>query len=407
VDVLILDAEALDRALLVAAAGFVLIALVAVIGRTRRMRQIRRVASFQRELHAYRDSPPGPRGEGFSRLARQLTATDFQELEFRGLPEDLAPTVAQALRARAGAERIRRLAAGESAASVWTRAAALEILVSSGDEHRYSALEQCLRSESPSLARSAVRLLMRTNDRPAAEILVTALRDGVLAPSRVAAAFDRMQTPRADLLEVLLDGERPAARFWGARLAGRLAAREWAAKVRALAKDDDPLVRRAAAETLGIIGDPPDRSLLLALFHDPVPMVRVHAARASAAVANEAVADALTELLADREWIVRAAARDALRSMNGLGTAAVVRTLWHPDRFAANNAAEVLHRTGAAAQAARRVLQGAGATADLVAILARYVAVGGAHLRDALLDPFEERARGLLLSRIRAADRPD
>ena len=115
----------------------------------------------------------------------------------------------------------------------------------------------------------------------------------------------------------------------------------------------------------------------------------------------------LTELLADREWIVRAAARDALRSTNGIGTAAVVRTLWHPDRFAANNAAEVLHLTGAAAQAARRVLQGAGASADLVAILARYVAVGGAHLHDALLEPFEERARGLLLARIRDANRPD
>jgi HEAT repeat protein len=406
VDVLILNAEALDRALLVAATGFVLFALIAVVGRTRRARRIRRVASFQRELHAYKGSSAAAEGEAFNRLARRLTATEFQELDFRGLSPDVAPTVAAALRARAGAERLRRLAAGEDAASVWTRAAALDVLVSSGDDYRYSAMEQCLRSGVPSLARSALRLLMRTNDRLAAEILVVALREGSFAPSRVAAAFDRMQAPRADLLEVLLDDERPAARFWGARLAGRLAAQEWADKVRALAVDSDPLVRRAATETLGVIGDPSDLPLLLTLFRDSVPMVRLHAARASAAFANDAVADALSELLADREWIVRAAARDALRSMNGVGTAAVVRTLWHPDRFAANNAAEVLHRTGAAAQAARRVLQGAGATADLVAILARYVAVGGVHLRDALLEPFEEHARGVLLARIREGAPP-
>jgi hypothetical protein len=112
-------------------------------------------------------------------------------------------------------------------------------------------------------------------------------------------------------------------------------------------------------------------------------------------------------LLGDRKWIVRAAARDALRATNGIGTAAVVRTLWHPDAFAANNAAEVLHWTGASAKAARRVLEGAGATGDLVAILARFIAVGGIHLRDALLDPLDEPARGLLLARIRDANRPD
>ena len=404
---MILDAEALDRILLAVAAGWAIAALVALAGRTRRVRQIRRVASFQRELRAFRRSPDAPRGELLRRHARRLKAADFQELEFRGLPKDLAPAVAQALRARAGEARVRRLASGEGAANVWTRIAALEILVASGDDQMYPLLDRSLRSGSGSLATSAMRLLARLDDRPSAVILVTALRDGVFAPSRLASAFDRLLRPPADVLALLLDADQPAARFWGARLAGRIAARDWTPNVRALAVDADPIVRRAAVEALGVIGDPSDRPLLVARFRDPVPMVRVHAARASAVFANEAVADALTELLADREWIVRAAAREALRSINGLGTAAVVRTLWHPDRFAANNAAEVFHLTGAATQAARRVLQGASASADLVAILARFVAVGGAHLRDALLEPFEERARGLLLAHIRDADRPD
>ncbi len=404
---MILDADILDRILLLAAAGWALVTVIAVVVRTRRVRQMRRVASVQRELEAYRESPTGPSAE-FGRLARQLTITEFHELEFQNLPEELGATVAQALRARAGAERIRRLAAGEDNASVWTRIAALEVLVSSDlDDQMYALLDQSLRSGSRSLGTSAVRLLTRLNDRRAAVILVAALRDGVFAPSRLAAALDRMHNAPADALAPLLDGEQPAARFWGARLAGRLGAREWAARVRELASDADPLVRRAAVEALGIIGDSTDRELLLAHFADPAPMVRLHAARASAAFGNEAVADALTELLADREWMVRAAARDALRSMNGIGTAAVVRTLWHPDGFAANNAAEILHRTGAAAQAARRVLDGRGAAGDLIAILARFITVGGIHLRDALLDPLEEPARGLLLARIRDNNRRD
>ena len=96
---------------------------------------------------------------------------------------------------------------------------------------------------------------------------------------------------------------------------------------------------------LGIIGRTNgDRRLLTAC--NRMPMVRLHAARASVAFADPGVADALTKLLGDREWIVRAAARDALRSLGSLATSSVLRTLWQGDPFAANNAAEVLFLTG-------------------------------------------------------------
>jgi HEAT repeat protein len=136
-----------------------------------------------------------------------------------------------------------------------------------------------------------------------------------------------------------------------------------------------------------------------------VPFVRLHAARAAATFGNEVVADRLAELLSDREWMVRAAARDALHRLNGLGTAAVVRTLWHPDRFAANSAAEVLHRTGAATEAARRVLlHDANTVTHLAAILLRFFTVGGEYLRDAVLDRFREEEKVVLLDRLRGAD---
>jgi HEAT repeat protein len=404
---LLIAADVLDVALVAALAGWALVAAIAVIGRTRRRRRLGRIVRLERALYQLARAPFPQPPDRLRQLTGRLTPIELQELVRRGIPAPIASSLAKGLLARAGVERVRRVADGAEEHSVWTRDAAVEALAWAGDPHGYGALDRSLRSGSRRLAMSAVRLLARLDDRRAAAVLVTALRDRVCAPSRLAAAVDRMTVPRADLLGPLLAADSPAARFRGARLVGRLTAREWAPQVRELAGDGDPLVRRAAVETLGVFGDASDRVRLLAGFADPSPMVRVHAARAAVPFANETVADALTELLADREWIVRAAARDSLRRMAGVATAAAVRTLWHPDRFAANNAAEVLHRTGAATEAARRVLRGADAAADLVAILARYVAIGGAQFRDALLEALEEPDRRLLLARVRDAGRPE
>ena len=399
--------DALDAALLIALVGWVAAAGVAVIGRARRGRRRHRVADLARELRRFSSSSAPDTLERIRQRGRRLTPVEFQELVRRGIEPDVAATVAQAVIARAGNARMRRIADGRADADVWTRIAALQVLVSAGDPHRHAALDECLRSGSRLLAASAIRLLTRLDDPPAALVLAAALRDRVYAPSRLAAALDRMMVPRAGLLGPLLGAREADVRFWGVRLAGRIAAAEWAPAVRELIGDEDPLVRRAAVETLALIGDASDRPRLLARFADEAAMVRAHAARASVAFANEAVADTLTELLADREWIVRAAAREALQRLRGLGTAAVVRTLWHPDPFAANSAAEVLHRTGAAAEAARRAVHGAAASADLLAILGRFIAMGGAQLRDALLGVLEEPDRRLLLARVGDASRSE
>ena len=121
-------------------------------------------------------------------------------------------------------------------------------------------------------------------------------------------------------------------------------------------------------------------------------------------ISDEGVADALTELLADREWVVRAAAREALTRMGGAGTAAVVRTLWHPDAFAANSAAEIFYRSGAADEAARRALRNAGSAAVLDEILRRFLEVGNPHLREAFLERLHPGEQERLLHRLRRAE---
>jgi HEAT repeat protein len=77
-----------------------------------------------------------------------------------------------------------------------------------------------------------------------------------------------------------------------------------------------------------------------------VPYVRTHAARALGRLGAADHASVLVPLMADREWIVRAAAKHALASM-GPSVAGLMHTmLADPDRFARDGASEVLHELG-------------------------------------------------------------
>lgn len=323
--------------------------------------------------------------------ARQMTPGRFQDLVLAGVPPEAETTLADQICARSGDRQLRMIADGTLPAGIAARIAALQVLVSARRPDAYDALDRCLRSGERNLAAAAVRMLIRLDDRRAAEILIAALCDGAHPGSRLAAAIDRMSVARADLLAPLLDHPEAPPRFWGVRLAGRLRAAEWAARVRALTADADPLVRRAAVETLGVIGNQKDRVLLLTRFLDPVPMVRVHAARASAAFGSAPVADALAELLGDREWIVRAAAREALRRIGDPAAPALIRALSNDDAFAANSAAEVLFLTGAMATVARRLVRVPG-DREAIEIVRRFSRAAGPHLNRALreqLDPDE------------------
>jgi HEAT repeat protein len=76
----------------------------------------------------------------------------------------------------------------------------------------------------------------------------------------------------------------------------------------------DPLCRREAAITLGEIHDDSAIVALARALHDPVKDVRAAATAGLASVGRPAI-DALTEALADGNWIVRYRAAEALGSV--------------------------------------------------------------------------------------------
>ena len=285
-----------------------------------------------------------------------VSRTEFQELVLAGLSESAQVALAQELRTQGGDAALLALVSGERRGSIEERIEALQILVSGRHPEMYDVLAAALRSSQPELASIALRLLRALNDQSSANVLIGALDENAHAASRIAAALNRMTVDYGPLLGSLLQHDSPTVRFWALVLVGRTGTSQWMWTIRGMLTAREPQVRRAAVEAIGRLGSTEDRRLVLARFFDPSPMVRVHAARASVAFADVSVADALARLLSDREWVVRAAARDALRTMGTVATPAIIRTLWQGDPFAANNAAELLFLTGETVKLIREVI---------------------------------------------------
>jgi HEAT repeat protein len=361
--------------------------------------------AHERRLDAARDdlarSNPSLE-EHAQQVSRRIGTADFQQLALEGLPHAVEIALARQVSLRAGGDRIRRQADGGDGVGMWKRIAALQVLASSGTSDAYPALDRALRSGSAPLAAAAIRMLTTLSGREAAVVLIKAVRDGAYSRARLAAAIDRLPALRADLLAPLFESIEPQARFWGVRLAGRFQAREWTPAIRRLANDGSPLVRRAVVEALSALGDAADRDLLLARLVDPVPFVRAHAARASATFTDQDTVMALVNLLSDQHWIVRAAARRALRTIGTPAVDALVRTMWDTDGFAANSAAEVLYQTGTIAQLARRIIDAPMTAAEPMRSVHRYMAVAGPHLTHALLDRLSASERVALVRHLDA-----
>ena len=381
--------------LYVVSAVWVGMVLWTALDRYRHERQARRLADLKHRLH---ESAVGDTSS-LRKIADDISVAQLAAVLTDGLPPAMETAIARAMHEQR-AELLRR---AWNASSEWDRIAAVRILVAAGVEQRYEFLDKMLRSATPVLGAASIRILARIDDRRSAGLLIAALRDGVYSRSRIAAAIDMMSVSRADLLAPLFDASQPEVRFWAAKLAGRLNARQWLARVRRMAGDVDPLVRRAALEAIGVLGDESDQHLLLRSLTDRVPFVRAHGARACARFATRETADALVALLSDRHWIVRAAAREALQCIGAPAIPALVQALWHSDTFAANSAAEVLHRTGGAANVARQMLSDADAGKRQRPILARFLAVGGPYLQSAFLAQFNSRERRDLMNQLEPA----
>jgi hypothetical protein len=155
--------------------------------------------------------------------------------------------------------------------------------------------------------------------------------------------------PVAGLIVPLLTSTDPYDRYWGALLMRRYPdAPGLQRMLTVLTGDREPMVRRAAIETIGAIGFQGAAELVARLTGDLVPYVRPHAARALGRLGAVERAGVLLPLMGDREWIVRAAARQALESMGPVVAGLLTDLLTDHDRFARDGAAEVLQCLGVA-----------------------------------------------------------
>jgi HEAT repeat protein len=193
-------------------------------------------------------------------------------------------------------------------------------------------------------------MLGRIPDGRAAALLVDALRSGRHPRSRVATALDAFPIPIGARFVPLLTSADPYDRYWGALLMRRYPDVPGLQRMlTALARDREAMVRRAAIETIGAAGFHGAAELVATQTRDPVPYVRAHAARALGRLRAADQAGVLLPLMADREWIVRAAAKQSLESMGPIVAGLVRDLLADPDRFARDGAAEVLQDLGGGA----------------------------------------------------------
>lgn len=196
----------------------------------------------------------------------------------------------------------------------WRRASAAHVLGDMGSEQAIGALRDALRDSSRDVRTAAARSLGRLRAAAATEDLV-----------RVFVTADVAHGVAGQALLALGSAALPALRT----LTGR----------------EDPGLREAAVELLGLLGEPADAPLLVARLRDSAAEVRASAARALGRLAAEDAAAAVRLALDDRIPFVRAAAARALGEIGGRDAAPVLLAHARSDQYdAAQAAARALAR---------------------------------------------------------------
>ncbi len=233
----------------------------------------------------------------------------------------VAEVFAQYAMARWGANVFSIASKNRSGSDRWQRISALSILtrVKSGCIH--DLLFDALRDKDADVVSNAVVLLGQLQDRRAAALLVLALHLNLYLTSFVARQLDTFEIPIDDLLEPLLEQDDAQLRYWAVSLLARHGSggERHTQGIARLADDPDPAVRKAVAQTLGMLDASDEALTVLQLLYDDVAFVRVHAVKALAQFNQPDFAGSLAEMLEDPEWRVRLAANDALSSMEQSG----------------------------------------------------------------------------------------
>jgi HEAT repeat protein len=185
----------------------------------------------------------------------------------------------------------------------WRRAAAAFALGDMGSRRAAGPLLAALEDHERDVRAAAARSLGRLGVVEAVERLVAALAE-VTVPRVIAAqALVSIGESAAPRLTPLLDA-------------------------------DDPAVRRAALDVLGLVGSAADAALVVRSLRDPSAEVRSGAARALGSLGGRAGSDELRRSLDDRVAFVRASAANALARVGDRSAAPALAELARSDEFA-------------------------------------------------------------------------
>jgi HEAT repeat protein len=268
----------------------------------------------------------------------------------------------------------------------WRRISALHVLLHARPSAIHALLRAALGDADADVASAAATVLQRIGDERAAQILIEGLRTSRLPASRIAARLERFTIPLDRLLRPMLADERAEMRYWAATLLREHHDESGlATAIMPLVDDHDAPVRKAALLTLGAMQPLGVARVATRRLADPAPFVRSAAIRALAQAGErspdrarrKAIASSICPLLADREWTVRAAAKDALVRLGPGAWREVAAELSSTDGFARNGAAEVLQNLGVLDWTLRGIASGAHPTDEAVDVLRRALHEGG------------------------------
>ncbi|HEU4722639.1 MAG TPA: HEAT repeat domain-containing protein [Gemmatimonadaceae bacterium] len=276
----------------------------------------------------------------------------------------------------------------------WRRISALNALVYARPDSIHALLRVALADADADVASAAASVLQRLGDRRAAEVLIGGLRSSRLPASRIAARLERFPIAIDELLRPLLTSTRPEARYWAVTLLrGQHDHGGLADAIVPLVDDADPPVRKAALLTLAAMQAPDLVRLASWRLTDPAPYVRSAAILALAQAGERtpdrarrsALASTIAPSLADRDWSVRTAAKDALARLGPATWRAVAAQLSSDDRFARNGAAEVLQNLGVLDWTLRGIASGVRPSPEALDVLKRALLEGGMPMADAAM----------------------
>ena len=356
----------------VSLASIAMFGVVAALVISSRYAWQRRCALLKRLELSARTSPPGWERNGFVSSIRVGTLR-------RLLAE--APSTSPARRFLA-AEILRR-AGLYGATRDWL--ATLQLLEHANRIEFWGLVRPALLSRDQHVVGATITLLGRVADRRAAILLTEALTESRFSRSRIATALDTFPVDIPDIIRPMLTDADPQVRYWATLLMRRYPFDLLLAdQLLLLVGDEDALVRKAALVTYGRVGGDDAIAAARERLEDPVPFVRAQAARTLAALDRLDEAPAIAELLADKNWWVRLAAKQSLERFGREVEPVLLPWLSQEDDFARNGAAEVLQAVGVFEELVRAEIGGP-RDAVRVAFIAGMTRAGGVGMWDAVI----------------------